>query len=41
MLAIIAMSCLVNGNYGLEFMEAPGWLTGDERKLLFKRRVRQ
>src|SRR5262245_36968299 len=34
MLAIIALRCRVDGYYDLEFMEAPGWLTGDERKKL-------
>jgi hypothetical protein len=36
MLAIIALRYRVDGDHDLEFMEAPGWLTGDERKLLFK-----
>jgi iron-sulfur cluster assembly protein len=36
MLAIIALRCRVDGYYDLEFMETPGWLTGDERKLLPK-----
>jgi hypothetical protein len=36
MMAIIALRCRVEGYYDLEFVEAPGWLTGDERKLLFK-----
>jgi hypothetical protein len=41
MLAIIALRYRINGNYDLEFTEAPGEVTGDERKHLFKRRVRQ
>src|SRR5215510_15913230 len=36
MLAIIALRCRIDGYYDLEFMEPPGWLTGDERKLLPK-----